>query len=123
MKTNVSKIVAIGAFLLSFGLNSVAAPPVAPKFRGPVALNLSEIQHKIGYPAAMAEAHVEGYVTLKVEIDEKGRPVSHKIVQSDNVFLTQACLEKLYDLRFEPALENGKPVYSTATIPFHFKLG
>lgn len=76
------------------------------------------------YPESARRAGHEGVVRLFAEIDEKGRPVEVRVLQSSGfAVLDQRALETVRDRwRFKPARMAGVPVRSSVVIPIRFSL-
>jgi len=64
-----------------------------------------------------------GRVTLRVLIDEQGRPAELRVQSSSGYArLDEAALEALRDARFRPYAENGVAQRVWALVPIHFDL-
>ncbi len=75
------------------------------------------------YPPALRRAGLEGNVTLRITIDEKGRVVAVEMVKaSDGAFFREAKEQALRHWRFLPATSDGKPVRSEQVLTVQFKL-
>jgi protein TonB len=87
-------------------VHPAASAPVAPVF-----------------PDAAAEDGVEGYVTLRLLIDDGGvvREISVVEAQPSDTF-EAAALNAFRNARFSPALRNGRPVKSDVLIRVTFEL-
>jgi TonB family protein len=88
----------------------------------PEPLNLSEVRERIVYPEAAVEDNVQGTVVARVLIDTAGKYVRHRLVKSVAPDIDAAVEEVLSDLRFTPAIQDGKPVMFWLNLPFPFKL-
>ena len=76
------------------------------------------------YPRMAIAAHMEGTVTLRVLVDEAGKPLEVVVEgTSGHAVLDKAAREQvLANWRFQPATANGKPVRAWARIPISFDL-
>lgn len=77
-----------------------------------------------GYPAALAQARVEGRVLAEFVVDTTGRVEldSFRAVESTNPVFTEAVRAALTNLRYRPATIDGKPVRQIVQQPFVFSL-
>lgn len=75
------------------------------------------------YPALAQRRGIEGYVTLRLRIDERGRVTDAVVVKSEpegTFDKTATATARRY--RFTPARANGKPVASTIEQTIRFEL-
>jgi protein TonB len=102
-----------------------AAPPAPPA--EPRTVSASSVQYLRPpapvYPRASRRQGEAGRVTLRVLIDEQGRPAELR-VQSTSGYarLDEAALKALRDARFRPYAENGVAQRVWALVPIHFDL-
>lgn len=77
-----------------------------------------------GYPAALAQAHVEGRVLAEFVVDTTGRVEadSFHALESTSPVFTEAVQAALTGLRYRPATIDGKPVRQIVRQPFVFSL-
>ena len=75
----------------------------------------------IEYPQEARAANVQGVVVVSLLIDENGQVMKAEAVHGDKK-LVKAALESVKRWRFEPELENGRPVVSRYTLPITFKI-
>jgi uncharacterized protein (TIGR03790 family) len=75
----------------------------------------------IKYPADAKLSRVEGVVVVDLVIDEMGQVMKADIVRGDRR-LARAVLDSVKLWRFEPELENGRPIMSRCTIPVTFRI-
>ncbi len=87
-------------------------------------VDMYKISKYIVYPLLARQKNIQGKVTVKVEVDEKGYFSNYTIVHSDNKILNKAALEaiKQYGKAEYPATKNGKPIKSNLSLPITFKL-
>jgi protein TonB len=86
----------------------------------PYPLNMHEIKKLIGYPQIARDAGIMGTVVVRVLVDKNGAYQRHKVIKSVHPILDQAVEAQLHKLRFEPALQGGKPIPYWVNIPFKF---
>jgi TonB family protein len=68
------------------------------------------------------KARYQGTVVIAIEIDEKGRVVHPRLLQSIGLGLDEKSIEAALKWTFHPATLNGKPVVSRATLSMTFHL-
>jgi TonB family protein len=92
-----------------------AAPPVIPAEEPPVAINpVSPVR----YPPALLQQGIEGSVLLRLYVDAAGvvTPDSTRIAESSGYpALDSAALAGAAELRFSPALLQGRPIAASRT--------
>ena len=75
------------------------------------------------YPRASRRQGETGRATVRVLIDEQGRPAELRVQSSSGYArLDEAALEALRDARFRPYAENGVAQRVWALVPIHFDL-
>lgn len=74
------------------------------------------------YPEDAKKAGIEGVVYVQANVDEKGNVTKASVTKSDAPALNNAALEAVRKWTFTPAMKDKKPVATTVTIPFKFKL-
>lgn len=104
----------------------VDTAPVAPAVESaPVEAKLAYVSAPApAYPRAAVQRHMEGTVTLRVLVDETGKPVQVEVEQSSgHAILDAAARDRvLAAWRFQPAQANGRAVRAWARIPVTFDL-
>lgn len=88
----------------------------------PAPINMNEVQQVIGYPYAAIQANIEGYVILKILVDENGDYLKHIVLTSPHPILLKAVEEQVSNLKFTPAYQGGKTIKYWLVVPFKFKL-
>jgi len=89
----------------------------------PVPLNIQKVfDEKLSYPEKAKEMEIEGRVVLKVLINESGSVVAVSITKGLGGGCDEAAVKAAFDVKYKPALSNGKPVKSSAALPVIFKL-
>lgn len=88
----------------------------------PKALNLDSVRNQIGYPQEAISEDAEGTVVVRILVDTAGNYVRHSIVKIVHPALAVAVDEHVGELKFEPAMQGGKPIMFWTNIPFPFKL-
>jgi TonB family protein len=98
-----------------------AGPPVTPAEEPPVAINpVSPVR----YPPALLAQGIEGRVLLRLYVDSAGRvlPDSTRIAESSGYpALDSAALVGAPELRFSPALHQGRPIAAPFLQPVQFR--
>lgn len=74
------------------------------------------------YPAEAKRRSVSGEVVAILTIDEKGDVTDVKIVKGVGAGLDELAAKYLAKWKFDPALENGRPVVSTKRVEYVFEL-
>lgn len=105
---------------------SVPASPVEPAPKPPPARKADYpaqvlFRPEIDYPVDAYRARLEGVVVVSFLVDELGQVMKADIV-SGHKSLANAVLRSARKWRFEPRLENGRPVISRYTFPVTFKI-
>jgi TonB family protein len=102
-------------------LDRDAAPPVRPAEDPPVAINSVS---PVRYPPALLQQGIEGSVLLRLYVDSAGvvMPDSTRIAESSGYpALDSAALTGARELRFSPALLQGRPVAAPFLQPVQFR--
>jgi protein TonB len=98
-----------------------APAPVFPAEEPPVAINpVSPVR----YPPALLQQGIEGQVLLRLYVDSLGRlhPDSTRIEESSGYpALDSAALVGSPELRFSPALHQGRPIAAPFIQPVQFR--
>jgi TonB family protein len=96
-------------------------PPVTPAEEPPVAINpVSPVR----YPPALLAQGIEGRVLLRLYVDSAGTviPDSTRIAESSGYpALDSAALVGSPELRFSPALHQGRPIAAPFLQPVQFR--
>jgi uncharacterized protein (TIGR03790 family) len=74
----------------------------------------------IQYPYEARVAQIQGTVIIDLLIDENGQVMKADVVHG-NKMLAKAVVNSVKLWRFEPQLENGRPIVSRFTLPINFK--
>lgn len=75
------------------------------------------------YPPALRRAGLEGSVTVRVTIDERGRVTAVALVRAtDPVFFEETQRQALKAWRFKPATRDGVAVATEQVMTVHFRL-
>lgn len=93
----------------------------SPADQPPVAINPVT---PMVYPLALLEQGIEGRVLLRLYVDASGKLIldSTRVAESSGYpALDSAALSGARDLRFSPALRNGRPVSAPFLQPVHFR--
>ncbi|HEX5962985.1 MAG TPA: energy transducer TonB [Gemmatimonadales bacterium] len=98
-----------------------APAPVSPAEEPPVAINSVS---PVRYPPALLEQGIEGQVLLRLYVDSAGRviPDSTRIEESSGYpALDSAAVVASPELRFSPALHQGRPIAAPFIQPVQFR--
>ena len=101
--------------------NQDAATPSANRDDSPVALDAEPL---VEYPPALYQQGIEGTVSLRLFVDEKGTVVSEstQVAESSGYpAFDSAALAGVPKMRFAPAQRDGRSVAMTFTQPVHFR--
>jgi protein TonB len=75
------------------------------------------------YPPALRREGLEGSVTVRIMIDERGRVVAVELVRATNpAFFTETKRQALAEWRFRPAMRDGAAVRTEQAMTVHFRL-
>lgn len=111
---------------LSAGIAAWAAQPAVPgdgaEKTAPRASQDSRLLNPPTYPKDALAKDVSGKVVLLVDIDAKGNPtaIAVKSAEPAGVFEDEAAAAA-WNWKFNPAIEDGKPVASQVLVPVHFE--
>lgn len=74
------------------------------------------------YPLMARKLGKEGYVLLKLTIDENGNLLQVDVIEKAGFGFTEAAVEAVKKSTFLPAKKDGKPIASRALLPIRFRL-
>ncbi len=81
------------------------------------------VQKNLVYPEAARKAGVEGRVFIQAVIDAKGQVINTTVTQSlGDTGCDEAAIHAIKSVKWGPALQSGKPVKASVSIPVVFKL-
>ena len=89
--------------------------------KAPDAVNLGSVKSSMNYPEIAIHGNIEGRVTVKVLVGKDGSVVKIGKISGPSVFHNEV-RDKVWNLQFTPALQNGKTVNCWVSVPFSFKL-
>jgi periplasmic protein TonB len=106
---------------------SPPSAPADPAGEGPIAVGELAYAHMPPpppYPGPALRARQQGTVLLRIVVDEAGKPVEVEVARSSgHRALDRAAVDyALRQLRFRPALRDGRPVRAVAQVPVAFRL-
>lgn len=110
----------VAALSVLVGYSAWAAQPVRPAPDQEVASVGSMVPPR--YPAEAASRGVGGKVNLVIDVDAQGLPAEVQVESAEpaGVF-DQAAVDAARNWRFEPRIENGRPVTSRIRVPVEFE--
>ena len=62
-----------------------------------------------------------GKVLVKFVVDEKGKVVNPEIVDTFNITLNDAIIDRVMAIKFKPAKQNGRPIPVSYQLPIVFQ--
>jgi protein TonB len=68
------------------------------------------------------KAKYQGVVVLSIEVDENGTVRNVRVLQKLGLGLDEKAIEAVSHWRFRPALSDGKPIATEATVQVSFQL-
>lgn len=74
------------------------------------------------YPDEAKAAHAQGTVVLQVLIDERGFPAQIAVLSPLGYGMDEAAIDAVSKWRYQPTLQNGKPLAVTTQITINFSL-
>jgi TonB family protein len=74
------------------------------------------------YSEEARKARLQGTVVLRIVIDARGQATNIEIAHSLGLGLDERAVESVRRWRFRPAMQNGKPVPSSAIVEVNFRL-
>jgi protein TonB len=89
--------------------------------KAPSPVNLGAIRSSMRYPEIARSQGTEGRVTVKVLVGTDGSVIKVGGMSGPDVFHDEVS-DKVGDLQFTPALQNGQPVKCWVSVPFSFTL-
>ena len=95
--------------------------PIAENMPGPIG-GMYSIQEKITYPEIAKRAGLQGKVIIQAFIDEDGNVTHTKVVKGLGGGIDEMASDAVRKTKFNPGIQNGKPVKVQVTIPIVFKL-
>lgn len=88
----------------------------------PYPINMNEVTKTIGYPEKAQGMGVEGQLIVRVMVNEQGEIIKDQWFRTVHPILKDAVQAHLYELKFAPAIQQGKYIKFWVHIPFRFKL-
>ncbi len=79
-------------------------------------------QGRLEYPFELKRERVEGFVKLKVIIDEQGRVKVDEVIESTHRAFVKPAIDAAEDSVFESPTRQGKKVKAYYYLPIHFRL-
>jgi hypothetical protein len=88
----------------------------------PQPINYQQVKEWIGYPERAYQSGIQGDVTLRVLVDEKGEYVRHEVVDSFHPLLRIPCDVFTQLMVFKPAAKDGVSVKCWVKVEYHFEI-
>lgn len=88
----------------------------------PKPLNLSKIISQIQYPQIVKDTGFKSLIAFRILVDKEGQYVRHQVINQAHPLLTKAVEKRIPDLRFTPAIQDGKAIQYWVNVPFRFEL-
>tara|TARA_R100000005_G_C4888239_1_gene136433 strand:- start:266 stop:571 length:306 start_codon:yes stop_codon:yes gene_type:complete len=85
-----------------------------PKVKKPFNLSYEDVKH-------LDTTSFVGNILVEFTVDTEGKVIEPNIVDTFNIKLNEAVIDKVMCLEFKPALQNGKPVKVKYKLPILFK--
>ena len=99
--------------------NSLLTESQEPTVIKPFSLSYEDFNH---YPSTLKKLLFDGgSVLVHFVIDETGNVVETQIVDTFDIILNEVIIEKVNELKFEPASQNGRPVRVKYSLPILFQ--
>ncbi|HCA42242.1 MAG TPA: hypothetical protein DEP28_03200 [Bacteroidetes bacterium] len=89
--------------------------------KAPSPVNLSSVRSSMRYPEIARSQGIEGRITVKVLVGTNGSVQRVGGISGPEVFHSEV-RDKVENLQFTPALQNGQPVKCWVSVPFNFTL-
>ena len=89
---------------------------VIPVEKGPVPIDLKTPS----FPAEAREKRMNGRIVIKIWIDNFGKPLFAKVVESSDTLFNESALIASISSRFEPAIWGNRGIGLWVVIPFSF---
>lgn len=83
---------------------------------------LGAIQSRVEYPDLAKKAGVEGTVSVRAAIDEKGNVIKTTIIKGIGAGCDEAAMAAVQKTKFKPGSQRGKAVKVWIAIPIRFRL-
>ena len=108
-------------FYFMFGIFIYELPDNPDVFPTPIG-GMKAIAEHVVYPEVAKTNKLEGKVLVKVLIDEKGNAASTEILESLSIECDKAAVDAIKNVKFNPAIKDGKKIKCEVVIPVQFKL-
>ena len=84
--------------------------------------DMADLQKRVIYPEIAKKNGIEGRISVRVLVDERGKPVKYIIDHSDNKMLEDAAVKAVMASEFTPGIQNDVAVKAWVSVPVVFKL-
>ena len=89
-----------------------------PKLKG----GIESLFPYLNYPESAIESGIEGVVTIWFLVNEDGKPVCERVIQSVDKDIDEVAVNAVRKSEFVPATVKDEPVSRAMTLPFTFSL-
>lgn len=86
----------------------------------PRALNLKEVRYNISYPYQKHKSLKDESIVARILVDHNGSYLRHRIISQSNSQLRSRCDKFLPNLKFTPAIRDGKAIKYWVNVPLYF---
>ena len=94
-----------------------------PEFPGGSAEMYKFIARNVKYPTRASKAHVQGRIIVSFMIDMEGKTSNANIIKGIGFGMDEEVVRVIYNMpKWNPALQNGKPIPMEYTLPVMFSL-
>jgi hypothetical protein len=83
-------------------------------------IKLNKWTNSVAFPEYGLEKEITGKVNFEVVVDTLGRVIKHRLFPKTHAVYVYVIMQKLYQLRFNPAMQEGKPVLAINSFTFRF---
>lgn len=104
------------------GINNKLIYPVPIEIMPKIIGGMDSLQSKIQYPKEAINSKVEGKVYLKASIDTLGNVSDVEVIRGIGYGCNEEALRVVKNAKFTPAINKGKKVKCTISIPIKFTL-
>lgn len=119
----IKKNITLATLILAITAGSLLANPMSLNYTSapePV-YGMKALKEQATYPSLAKDLGVNGYVEVKFHIDVVGNISDVQIARSGGAPFDQSAISAVLSTDWNPAMQNGKAVAVTYTVPFEFR--